>query len=143
MASKKKQTTKAAGASKTNDTKLAALHARVGKLEKHLKTASRLGLLADAVPSSGGVVLSFSLQPGGPSIVRLTLDNIERIVLGSSPVDAAPRASGSLVSVLIELWGTGGQQAVIGVKNAQPSVISSTIPQGRSDWSEPRTLKVS
>ena len=84
--------------------------------------------------------LTFLLAPGGPAIVKLTLDSTEVLILGTSASSSKPRAKGTLTSLLVDLHGTGGQQVSITIGNTVPATITATIPPGRSDWSESRAL---
>jgi hypothetical protein len=123
------------------------LEQRVKRLETHVK---ELSLTASAGPGAGALpamtaaapagALVFSLGPNPPTIVKLTLDGSEVLILGTAPVQSKPKPKGVVVSLLIDLHGSAGQTASITVSNAIPAAITATIPPGRSDWSESRAL---
>lgn len=115
---------KAAAGSKAAgpDASVRSLSKRVGVLEGHVEALKAFtGIEAEMEP------VTFTLQAGGPQIVRLTLDGKEVILLDSGPKDSEPRANGVIVSVFMEVWGNPGDQAVVDVSNAGPSPMSSSV----------------
>ena len=123
------------------------LTARVAKLETQVKalrvtaptktsssTAPILGPTAESRP------LTFSLGPNAPAFVQVTLDQTEKLVLGTSPVSSKPKFKNVPISMLIDLLGNAGQTAKITITNVNNSPMTATIPPGRSDWSESRGL---
>lgn len=135
----------------TDKSSISALTRRVVKLEAHLSTfsVSASGIssartagpnIVSTDPTLDARPLTFQLAAGGPTIVKLTLDGSEVLMLGTGPSSSIPRTKGSVTSLLIDLHGTSGQQASITITNAIPAGITATIPPGRSDWSEPRSL---
>jgi hypothetical protein len=121
-------------------TSLQSLGLRVKALEGHV--ADLRGVPVDALLMEGDArQLEFGLVAGSARIVRITLlDNRESIVLGTSPELSRARASGVILMLLLETWGDPGQQAIIGIVNAVPAPLRSSVLQS-SYLAETRSLR--
>jgi hypothetical protein len=76
--------------------------------------------------------LNFSLNPGGPAHVRVTLQypdkSTQLVLLDDESFPSKPCPKGEWLYVTVDLIGSPGQTAVINVDNATPKQIQSTLP---------------
>jgi hypothetical protein len=141
---------------KRSRTKTAAKRKQVGVSRRRVRSGARQRTAAPRIKSASRVAISppdkaaaeapelrqleFSLQPGAPEMVRVTLGPKELVLLNDQSWPSNPRLRGAEVRANIELIGNPGQTATINVVNAMPAVISAKIPDGQTHHAAPKTL---
>ena len=124
---------------------LDSLHTRVTALEvqtygEGANAAPDAPLLHASVPDEKRS-LEFSLGKGSAQQVRVTLDHSEVVLFGTWSTPSSPRKNGDWVSVLIEVIGNPGEQAIVGITNSDPAQLkSAAIPKGSTHIADPRLI---